>query len=342
MASAAAASAEAASATEAFGPWGVCYRSLGRVGQLAAVGAMVVGQLGVGIVYTDYIATFLQSYALSFRAWVALLFVANSALCLARPLGAVSYISGLGCLVYVYVLALLFYYAAAEIEEAGGVPSSVALGGSLSGLGSFFGLALFSMEGVSTLLTLFDGMGGRDVNAIRRVVSANYLVVMPLLLAVGLAGYAAWGESVASDVLYSFPSGTLADSAIIAIGVVLALTYPIQVAPVFEVFEAVLPARFAPCWPLVRISLVGLTAAGAVLIPNVTTVMSLTADVAFSFIAFIGPGLLYLRLRPLIDSPPPAEEGSLMPSDAFDVAMSVVAIVVGTVGGVYGVVDTLS
>lgn len=100
VASAAAASAEAASATEAFGPWGVCYRSLGRVGQLAAVGAMVVGQLGVGIVYTDYIATFLQSYALSFRAWVALLFVANSALCLARPLGAVSYISGLGCLVY--------------------------------------------------------------------------------------------------------------------------------------------------------------------------------------------------------------------------------------------------
>ena len=120
-------------------------------------------------------------------------------------------------------------------------------------------------------------------------------------------------------------------------------------APIFEVCDAALPAKLAPWWPVVRVGLVGVTAAGAVAIPSVTTVMSLTADIAFSYIAFIGPGLLYLNLRPLADSPPlySDEDGSggrraRLPTDAHDVIMSVLVICVGVVGGVAGVIDTLT
>ena len=73
------------------------------------------------------------------------------------------------------------------------------------------------------------------------------------------------------------------------------------------------------------------------------------SDIAFSYIAFIGPGLLYLNLRPLVDSPPlydsDGEGGgrsSQLPSDTHDLIMAVVVIVTGVVGGVFGVIDTLA
>jgi len=310
---------------------------------------MVLGQIGVGIAYTDYIATFLSAYALTHNAWVGLLFVSNSLLCLFRPLGAVAYISALGLLVYVLVLGLIFYASSADIAAADGV-QSVVLVGSLSGVGQWFGVALFSMEGVSTVLTVFDGMGGRDVGPIRSVITANYFTVIPLLMAVGVLGYLAYGSAVATDILYSFTSVPgLQEVALVSIGIILVLSFPIQMAPIFEVCDALTPERLASSWPLVRVGLVGVTALGAVVIPDVTTVMALTADIAFSYIAFIGPGLLYLNLRPLVDSPPlydsDGEGGgrsSQLPSDTHDLIMAVVVIVTGVVGGVFGVIDTLA
>ena len=69
-------------------------------------------------------------------------------------------------------------------------------------------------------------------------------------MAVATIGYVAWGDGVASVVIHSFPHNGLTDSARGVLALVLALTYPIQIAPVFQVspprWEPTLTPRWEP------------------------------------------------------------------------------------------------
>ena len=106
---------------------------------------------------------------------------------------------------------------------------------------------------------------------------------------------------------------------------VLALTYPIQMTPVFQIAERACPSM----WPITRLSLVGFTCFASYTIPDMGKMVGLTGALAFPSIGFVLPGLFYLLLRP------PSKDA------ATDVALAVSLVVLGLVGGVWGVYSEL-
>ena len=117
--------------------------------------------------------------------------------------------------------------------------------------------------------------------------------------------------------------------------------------------------RVGPVWDLGPSSR---HTASRYLLPDMEQMVGLTGSVAFSIIGFVMPGLLFLKLRPPAHPPPghggaaaaePASDGGGAASRApptsawsrvgvaFDVGASVLLVVVGVLGGAWGVVASL-
>lgn len=343
------------------GAWGrVAGCAFGRWGQLGVVCTLLAAQGGVGVAFIGFVADLITGYttALSQASSTLAVWGVCCGLSLVRPLRSVAWISGAALVVYLWVLVLVFYYGAAELEQS----AQPVVAFTPAGLGSWLGPSLFALAVTGTAPTIFDSMsGGRDPAPFLRVVNATYVFTVVVYAAVGCFGYVAWGAAVNDDILYSLPDGALATSAKVTIAAILLLSYPIQLAPVFDACERQLPPQHAATlWPLVRVGIVGATALLAYAVPNVLTATSLVGDVAYSLLAFILPGLIYLQLRPppllvMGGAPSPSREAAAatpsdaaaasgrtaLPRDAFDVGMSVLLILLGVVGGIWGVIDTL-
>ena len=82
-------------------------------------------------------------------------------------------------------------------------------------------------------------------------------------------------------------------------------------------------------WPAARFAIVALIAAAAAALPNMEQMVALTGSVAFASIGFILPGAFFLKLRP--GSPA-----------VHDVCVSYVLVLLGLVGGVWGVYSTFA
>ena len=115
----------------------------------------------------------------------------------------------------------------------------------------------------------------------------------------------------------------------------LALTYPIQMAPVFQMADRAC-AQCTPLavWPLVRVAFVGLTCSASYAIPDMEKMVGLTGALAFSSIGFVLPGLFFLKLRP-----PALTPGS---GGVKDTVLAVALVVIGLIGGAWGVHTELS
>lgn len=149
-------------------------------------------------------------------------------------------------------------------------------------------------------------------------------------------------RSVTSVVIDSFPPTFLGSGSRCILAIILAMTYPIQVAPVFQLVESTMTLRrpaLRAMWPVTRALVVGFTAFASFLIPDMEKMVALTGGVMFSFIGFILPGAFFLKLRP-----PPATPGQHAPpgqATACEVATAIALVALGTVGGVFSVYSEL-
>ena len=137
----------------------------------------------------------------------------------------------------------------------------------------------------------------------------------------------------------SFTAGPLRLAAHVALSLILGLSFVLQMTPVFHISEDLLlegGSGFAAlprwAWPLVRLGWVALAALVAAAVPDMEMMVSLTGAVAFSAIGFVLPGLFFLRLRP---QDPRAPVGRAR--ERVDVGVALLLVVVGSVGGVWGV-----
>ena len=311
----------------------VARASLGAPGVALTTICLVGAQLGVTASYLSYVGnTFMAFTGLSVLTSRIGLWIFVSLMCLLRPLQSVAFVSGAALCVYAALLMLVCYYGARAPPH----PTEAVNWGDWSEFGTWFGPAIFAFEGVGPAVSIYESMGHTDSQPFFQVLTATYGFAVVIYGSVAVIGYVAWGSAVAPVVIDSFPPTLLADGARLMLALILALTYPIQITPVFQMMESLVLRTPATqrLWPLTRCAIVGLTAFASFLIPDMEKLVALTGGVFFSLLGFCLPGIFYLRLRPPADDHGARSSGA---SQAQEVALAIAIVTLGVVGGVFSV-----
>ena len=326
----------------------VANAAFGRLGWYVTSASLITAQLGVVSSYLDFVGnTLIGATGMGALSSRLLLWGICTSLCMLRVLKSVAWLSMTALCVYAYIIVLIGVYGA----QAAPSREDALVWFAPSHFGQWFGPSLFAFEGMGTALSIYESMGAADARPFYAVISAAYAVGVLVYGGVAAVGYVAWGEDVASVVIRSFPRTPIGLSAQLMLALVLLLSYPLQIHPVFQVLEAGLgaahPAARAYGWPLLRAAVVGATAGASYLISDMESMVGLTGALAFSSIGFVLPGLFFLKLRPpKLDASgaPPSGAAAARPSDGLglEMALALVMVVLGVVGGSWGVYTELS
>ena len=141
------------------------------------------------------------------------------------------------------------------------------------------------------------------------VMDLGFIGIILLLIMFGTVGYCGFGEAVnPNGITMNLPPSspwTILTQVFLVIGIF--ATYPIVITPVVEILDGLLWDQFklAPeitSWKrywssnLMRLCLVGVTTVIAISIPHFSLFVSLVGALGSSFIAFIVPCLLHMKL----------------------------------------------
>ena len=296
--------------------------AFGEPGRLITLFFLLLAQFSLSVSYFDYVATTTETYLhVPHLQSVFCVLALLSMLSMLKQLKSVAWLSAAALIIYVYVIVLVGYFGAQELVDPSGpaganataaAPLALAIP---SGLGLWFGPALFAFEGMGTALSIYEAMEDADPRPYFSVVSASYSVSLVLYGAIGVFGYVAWGDGVPRVVVDAFPAynttdgmspsfeGELTLVAHLALAIILAFSFVLQMTPVFHVLEDVLHGTPSPrlppiLWPLTRVLTVGAVALTGTLLPDMETMVSLTGSVGLSAIGFVLPGLFFLKLQP--------------------------------------------
>lgn len=297
--------------------------AFGEPGRLITLFFLLLAQFSLSVSYFDYVATTTETYLhVPHLQSVFCVLALLSMLSMLKQLKSVAWLSAAALIIYVYVIVLVGYFGAQELVDPSGpaganataaAPLALAIP---SGLGLWFGPALFAFEGMGTALSIYEAMEDADPRPYFSVVSASYSVSLVLYGAIGVFGYVAWGDGVPRVVVDAFPAynttdgmspsfeGELTLVAHLALAIILAFSFVLQMTPVFHVLEDVLHGTPSPrlppiLWPLTRVLIVGAVALTGTLLPDMETMVSLTGSVGLSAIGFVLPGLFFLKLQPV-------------------------------------------
>ena len=318
--------------------------AFGRVGWYITCASLMTAQLGVVSSYVVFVGNNFMAYlGLSALESRLLLWLLCSSMCMLRTLRNVAVLSMAALCVYAYIIFLVGMYGAQALPARDEplewfTPSK---------FGSWFGPSLFAFEGMGTALSIYESMGAADAKPFYAVVSTAYAYSIVVYSTVAAWGYICWGSSVSPIVIRSFPATHLGDGAKLMLAIVLLLTYPLQASPIFQLIDSTIASRcpaLTNAWPLFRMSVVALTCVASYVISDMESMVGLTGALAFSVIGFILPGAFFLQLRPPNLPAATSDANGTKPaagSLARETALSWVLVIVGTVGGIWGVYEEL-
>jgi solute carrier family 36 (proton-coupled amino acid transporter) len=266
---------------------------------------LVLTQVGFCCVYVVFISVNLHSIFGSLESWqyAVLLVPCFSIVCWIRELKWLAFLSLVGQVALVAGLSIIVVFAALSAVTI--TPETYAV--RFSGIPIFFGIALFSYEGVGVILPMRRSM--KDPQAFGLVLDAAFIVMTILELAFGVIGYAGFGDQVnPNSITMNLPKGTIwAPIAQVLLATSIFCTYPVQMFPVIAILEEVLfkkvPWLALQSGPTqewsrngLRSLLVAFTSVIAISIPYFSLFVSLVGSLGSSSLAYIIPCLFHLKL----------------------------------------------
>jgi len=287
----------------------VANAGFGRAGWNIVAGTLAIAQLGVATSYVDQVRGTLE-YLLDIPNSVSLplLWIILSLICLQLNPGmrTVAWMSGAAFAAMVYIYVLTGYYAAQAPSDGLNRASNTVKLCDPSNIGMWYGPALFAFEGMGSALSIYDSMGVVDPKPFIHVISYGYAFAVISYAYIILVGYIGFGDDVTRTVTHSFPDTPLGRSADYVLSASLMFAFVLQMTPIFQIVEDCLPqARVGWtqwAWVPSRVLLVGATALVSYAIPDLERVTALTGSLAFSFLCFVLPAILFLRLQPTPDA----------------------------------------
>jgi proton-coupled amino acid transporter len=328
------------------GSWrGVALATFGDFGWKVTFTVLVLAQLGVATSYVDQAVTTLLKFTpvsvglqRGMARVIMWLFLSLTTMLVSPGMRAVAIFSSIALLVYLYIYVVLGYYASRTHRATPlqyGFPAENAFLGCMQ----WYGPAIFAFEGMGTALSIYESMGSTDPQPFLRVMTWSYALALLAYLGISTLGYVAYGDAVTRVVLDSFPSGELlADSTKLVLAIAVTCSYVLQMTPVFQAVEGMMPSGQTLPWlpmrlpalPLVRTALVGITVVLSFMLPSVEQMIAVTGALAFSILCYALPGAFYLKMRPE-KTPSPAYETVVA---ALLVPLGLSCAVLGTYGAI--------
>jgi len=192
----------------------------------------------------------------------------------------------------------------------------------------FFGIGVFSFEGVGMLLPIHHVM--QEPDQLPRLLRIAMCFIGSLMISFGLVCYIAYGDKTDAMITVNFPASKLTSFVRLFYALGVLFTYPIMMFPVFNLLEGAFPfmttgtqhqqdmKRFG-----FRFIVVNISGIIAVSIPHFGLFLGLVGSVCCTLLSFILPSLFhYLR-------PGKPTGNGLTLSDKFDIFM----IIFGIFGG---------
>jgi len=270
---------------------------LGWPGLALWVSSVVCYQGGIGVAYITLISQSMQnmtgmSHIHSLGFLCAVLTMMSSV----RRMAGVALLSLAGLLVYLFVFLALARESAHRLADGklGATASMWSTAGS-EGLGSWFGIVSFAYCGLPICLSVYEDM--KRPQDSMKVISFSFAVAWAIFAAFGGLGYLCYGQDTAEVIYMNFPEGSITRRwSEVALGVILMLTYVLQMMPVWNCVEACMGDSLH--WLAQRAATVALTVLIAMLVPNTLLLVSVTGAVAAAISGFVLPPLVYLNLDP--------------------------------------------
>ncbi|XP_052131002.1 proton-coupled amino acid transporter-like protein pathetic [Frankliniella occidentalis] len=194
--------------------------------------------------------------------------------------------------------AITLYYL---LDEQPGL-SRVSMAPTLIGVPIFFSTAIYSMEGIGTVMPVENTMRnpGR-LGGWNGIASRAMAFVVAIFTTIGALGYLKFGEAVLGSITLNLDSDLIPAQVVKALlAAAITLTHPLQFYVVFELVVPIIESRVSTPslrnWAQIgmRMTLVTLSLLVAIAVPNLELVIALMGAVLFSSLGLLIPAGVHL------------------------------------------------
>mmetsp|Transcript_2292 Transcript_2292/g.5125 ORF Transcript_2292/g.5125 Transcript_2292/m.5125 type:complete len:332 (-) Transcript_2292:140-1135(-) len=278
----------------------VIRRLMGWPMQLVCSVSIAASQLATVVCYVDTISVSMQSFILEGQRLKMLVVIGLVLISLStvKTLTGVSYLSYAGLTTYMVVFLALVVQAAREAHDGTLGDDATAFRSSGSDFGTWFGISAFAFGGFAIGIIVYDDM--KEPRHFYKVVSIAYSICWLFYTLFALCGYLCYGESTSEVIYFNFAEASvLRNTCMIAICIVLLLTYVVQMMPLYAWMESF--SEGVLHYAIARGLIVVITLVIASFAKNLVVTMTVGGALSSSISAFILPPIAYLMVQPQAD-----------------------------------------
>ncbi|GLD99799.1 hypothetical protein PINS_up008527 [Pythium insidiosum] len=269
----------------------------GATGEWLVNTSLVTAQAGFSVAYLIFISTNVHAYFDIPKRTVVLLCV--------PPLIAFSLIKHIRQLAFVALAADVLNFTGLAVVYATDFSymnvetmSSLRLGGVLSSVPFFFGVATYCFAGVGMALPLENAM--QHKTHFRRILLQTVALIATLYGSFGVCGYVAFGDATRDVITLNIDGhGGVATVVKLCLCAGLLCACPVMLFPVFEVLQPACGARDSSRLPVLAVRTLTVVAVAGVagMAPSFGHFISFIGSTCCSFLGFVLPVVFYLRLH---------------------------------------------
>eukprot|EP00761_Pharyngomonas_kirbyi_P006626 gb/GECH01006634.1/.p1 GENE.gb/GECH01006634.1/~~gb/GECH01006634.1/.p1 ORF type:complete len:440 (+),score=59.47 gb/GECH01006634.1/:1-1320(+) len=273
----------------------------GRWGRWLVQFSVVSCEIGVCCSYVIFIDENMNSVVSSVPkwAWALITLPLLLLLCFLPNMRYLAFTSFIAMIALALAIVVIFVYGFRDLTLENFTQRS---GAEISTYPIFFGIAVFSFEGINMALPVENSM--RKPQNYPLVIDITMVSVFAVVIMFALFGYVFFGEDTCSDITLNLPtSGVVPALVKISLSLELLFTYPIALWPVMVMLEElVLRKEERAVWdkkaPVLkrfacRTALVLFTIGISLAIPNLGLFIGLIGAISFSLSGFIIPPALH-------------------------------------------------
>ncbi|XP_031624777.1 proton-coupled amino acid transporter-like protein CG1139 isoform X2 [Contarinia nasturtii] len=259
---------------------------------------LVLSQMGFCCVYYLFVAKNLQDVGnyyygpIDVRYYLVVLLIPLIMLNFLKNLKILAPVSLFASILTVISLVIVFYYILHDIPSTKHVPKV----GSLSELPLFFGIVIYSFEGIGIVLPLENNMRTpKAFDGLTGVMNTGMVIIAALYAAIGFFGYLKYGDCVAATITLNLDrSSIVAESVRVMFAIAIFFSYSLQFYIPMKIIGPWYRQLFSEQRQnlydgLLRIGLIVLTFIFAAVVPKLGPIISLFGAVFSSSLALIFP-----------------------------------------------------